>query len=76
MYLRLEIQEIELSFQEKKKESLIHKEKGNTSFKTGHYEEAVSSYTVGLRICPISFPRERSVLFANRAAAKSKIVSF
>lgn len=66
--------EIKLSFQEKKKESLTHKEKGNTCFKTGQYEEAVSAYTMGLRICPISFPKERSVLYANRAAARSKMV--
>ncbi|XP_069973141.1 tetratricopeptide repeat protein 1 [Penaeus vannamei] len=73
-YLKdLELSMTEEEKEEKKKESLIHKEKGNTSFKTGQYEEAVSAYTVGLRICPISFPRERSVLYANRAAARSKI---
>ncbi|XP_068210157.1 tetratricopeptide repeat protein 1 isoform X2 [Palaemon carinicauda] len=58
---------------EKKNESLKHKETGNSHFKAGVFTEAVTAYTAGLRICPVSFPKDRAILYANRAAAKAKI---
>lgn len=58
---------------EKKEMSQKHKETGNNLFKGGEYKEAVNAYTAGLRICPMSFPKDRAILFSNRAAAKAKM---
>ncbi|XP_064077342.1 tetratricopeptide repeat protein 1-like isoform X2 [Macrobrachium nipponense] len=73
-YLKdLELSMSEEEKNEKRNESLKHKETGNSHFKAGVFTEAVTAYTAGLRICPISFPKDRAILFANRAAAKAKI---
>lgn len=67
----------DLTLSENEKESLKneaeeHKTKGNDFFNKGEYEEAISMYTQGLQTCPLMYSKERSILFANRAAAKSK----
>ncbi|KAK8723865.1 hypothetical protein OTU49_011576 [Cherax quadricarinatus] len=59
--------------QAKKEESQNHKENGNISFKAGLFQEAVISYTAGLRICPLSYPKDRAILYSNRAAANAKL---
>ncbi|XP_039282717.1 tetratricopeptide repeat protein 1 [Nilaparvata lugens] len=43
---------------------------GNEQFKTGEFEEAASSYTKALNVCPLASSQFRSVLYANRAAAR------
>lgn len=48
------------------------KQSGNDFFKTGDYVQAISQYTQGLQTCPISYSKERAILYANRAAAKAK----
>ncbi|KAG7190652.1 hypothetical protein KM043_006734 [Ampulex compressa] len=48
------------------------KNEGNTHFKNGNYIEAISIYTQGLQTCPLAYSKERSILYANRAAAKAK----
>ncbi|XP_045105905.1 tetratricopeptide repeat protein 1-like isoform X2 [Portunus trituberculatus] len=72
------LKDLELSMTEeerssRREESLQHKESGNTSFREGSLQQAVMSYTAGLRICPLTFPKDRAVLYANRAAARAKL---
>ncbi|KAK8383931.1 hypothetical protein O3P69_015994 [Scylla paramamosain] len=72
------LKDLELSMTEeertaRREESLQHKESGNTSFREGNLQQAVMSYTAGLRICPLAFPKDRAVLYANRAAARAKL---
>lgn len=55
----------------KRKESVVLKEKGNGEFKKGEHVEAEASYTAALHMCPFSCSKERSILFSNRAAARS-----
>lgn len=66
-------QEKDLTEEEKesrRKESLELKEKGNTEFKSGEHVEAEESYTAALKVCPVCYSKERSILFSNRAAAR------
>lgn len=67
----------ELTLTESEKETLKeeaekYKNKGNEYFKSGEYMQAISMYTQGIQTCPLAYSRERSILYANRAAAKSK----
>ncbi|XP_015171030.1 PREDICTED: tetratricopeptide repeat protein 1 [Polistes dominula] len=48
------------------------KNEGNTSFKDGDYVKAISLYTQGLQTCPLTYSKERAILYSNRAAAKIK----
>ncbi|XP_055610460.1 tetratricopeptide repeat protein 1 isoform X2 [Uranotaenia lowii] len=49
------------------------KAKGNELFKEGDYEKSAKMYTAALRLCPVRYAAERSILYANRAAAKTKL---
>lgn len=49
------------------------KAQGNELFKQGDFDKSANVYTEALRICPMEYSAERSVLFANRAAAKTKL---
>ncbi|XP_058454316.1 tetratricopeptide repeat protein 1 isoform X2 [Malaya genurostris] len=49
------------------------KVQGNDLFKQGDFEKSATVYTEALRICPVQFSAERSILYANRAAAKTKL---
>ena len=60
-------------FQILKNESESIKSKANKLFKEGEFETALSMYTQALKICPLIYSKERAILFANRAAAKSKL---
>ncbi|XP_078036731.1 tetratricopeptide repeat domain 1 [Augochlora pura] len=67
----------EIGLTEDEKESLRSeaeklKNQGNDLFKNGVYLEAISIYTEGLQTCPLAYSTDRSILYANRAAAKSK----
>ncbi|XP_011340290.1 tetratricopeptide repeat protein 1 isoform X2 [Ooceraea biroi] len=48
------------------------KQVGNDFFKNAEYVQAISQYTQALQICPLAYSKERSILYANRAAAKAK----
>ncbi|GAB6023236.1 hypothetical protein CHUAL_008054 [Chamberlinius hualienensis] len=41
---------------------------GNELYQATKYEEAATSYTLALNTCPITFTKERTVYYANRAA--------
>ena len=45
-------------------------------FKNGQFHEAALVYTSGLKECPLSCSKDRSILYANRAAARAKLVGF
>ncbi|KZC12690.1 PREDICTED: tetratricopeptide repeat protein 1 [Dufourea novaeangliae] len=67
----------EIGLSENEKETLRHeaemlKNNGNDLFKSGEYIEAISMYTRGIQTCPLAYSKERSILYANRAAAKLK----
>ncbi|KAK7130939.1 hypothetical protein R3I94_016170 [Phoxinus phoxinus] len=70
-YLReLEKDLTEEEKESRQKESLELKEKGNMQFKSGEHVDAEESYTAALRVCPVCYSKERSILFSNRAAAR------
>lgn len=62
-------EEIEINY----KEAIKMKLKGNDEFKEERFIESANYYTKALKLCPVKYATDRSVLFANRAAAKSKI---
>ncbi|XP_076681263.1 tetratricopeptide repeat domain 1 [Andrena cerasifolii] len=71
----LKDREVTLSESEKqalKSEAEKLKNDGNDLFRTGEYAQAVSMYTQGIQTCPLACAKERSILYANRAAAKWK----
>lgn len=49
------------------------KEEGNESFKNQKYKESSEAYTKALMLCPLRYTKERSVFYANRAAAKIQL---
>ncbi|KAL7636679.1 UNVERIFIED_CONTAM: hypothetical protein RMT77_012428 [Armadillidium vulgare] len=49
------------------------KNKANELFKQGSFEEASGIYTEALRLCPLTYEKDRAILYANRAASRSKI---
>ncbi|XP_043794641.1 tetratricopeptide repeat protein 1 [Apis laboriosa] len=71
------LKEREQNLSEEEKETLKaeaekYKNEGNDLFKREEYLEAISVYTQGIQTCPLAYSKERSVLYANRAAAKLK----
>jgi len=59
------------------REEAVHlKELGNKHFNSGCFEAAVVSYTDALAMCLLCHSADRAIIYANRAAAKSKLVSF
>ncbi|XP_017554174.1 tetratricopeptide repeat protein 1 [Pygocentrus nattereri] len=67
--------EVEKNLTEEEKESrradsMTLKEKGNAQFKNKDHVDAEESYTAALKICPVCYSKDRSILFSNRAAAR------
>ncbi|XP_067657370.1 tetratricopeptide repeat protein 1-like [Haliotis asinina] len=58
---------------ERKNKAQQSKEKGNQAFREGSYKEAIRLYTEALHMCPLSFPKERSIMFSNKAACQMKL---
>lgn len=52
--------------EERKEEAGKLKQEGNSLYKEGKAEDAVSKYTEALRICPLKYNKDRAVLYANR----------
>ncbi|XP_017770063.1 PREDICTED: tetratricopeptide repeat protein 1 [Nicrophorus vespilloides] len=67
--LKLSVEELE----ERYKESLELKGKGNDLFKQENYLESIENYTSALRICPLKYPKDRAIFYSNRAASKIKV---
>ncbi|KAJ8912939.1 hypothetical protein NQ315_017270 [Exocentrus adspersus] len=73
---QLKILEVGLSedeIQSRYKEAQDLKAIGNDQFKDTKYRETILTYTNALKLCPIKYTKDRSILYANRAASKSKI---
>ena len=51
------------------------KAEGNEFYLKDRNDEANKKYSEALEMCPLCFKTERAVFFANRAAAKCKMVS-
>lgn len=62
-------EEMEINY----KEALKLKLQGNNEFKEEKFLESASTYTNALRICPLKYAEDRSILYGNRAAAKAKL---
>ncbi|XP_063963846.1 tetratricopeptide repeat protein 1-like [Lytechinus pictus] len=53
-----------------KEEAQSHKARGNNLFKQDEFLDAISSYSQALEVCPLCYKKERSIMFANRAACR------
>ncbi|GIY83832.1 tetratricopeptide repeat protein 1 [Caerostris darwini] len=53
-----------------RQDSLNLKSMGNDCFKKAEYKESANLYTQALNTCPLKFQNDRSILYANRAAAR------
>ena len=51
------------------------KTSGNSKFKDSEFDAAIEQYTEALEICPRKFPKERSIMYSNRAACRLHLVS-
>ncbi|XP_073970355.1 tetratricopeptide repeat protein 1-like [Rhodnius prolixus] len=49
------------------------KKTGNEQYKNCQFQEAVTTYTLALRTCPLCYNKDRAMLYANRGAAKLSI---
>ncbi|GAB1597353.1 tetratricopeptide repeat protein 1-like [Argonauta hians] len=72
------LEEIEetLSDEEKKErqeQAQKHKENGNKEFKAGNFQEAVKLYSKALQTCPLTFTKDRAIMYSNRAAGFMKM---
>uniref|UniRef100_A0A0V0G5W1 Putative tetratricopeptide repeat protein n=1 Tax=Triatoma dimidiata TaxID=72491 RepID=A0A0V0G5W1_TRIDM len=56
-----------------KSEAAEMKKAGNDQYKNSQFREAVITYSLALRTCPLCYNKDRAVLYANRAAAKISI---
>lgn len=72
------LKDLELTLTESEKEDRkskadMYKNDGNEKFKIGEFEESIDFYTKGLKICPLSYKKDRAILYSNRAASKMKL---
>lgn len=58
---------------ERKNQAQSHKEEGNKLFKEQNYKEAIKCYGKALRLCPVAFPKDRAIMYSNRAACWMKL---
>lgn len=72
----LKEQELNISEEEKlerKTKASELKAQGNTAFKSSEYLQSLNLYSEALKLCPLSYTDDRSILYANRAASKAKL---
>ena len=75
---RRKAKEDEMSDEERQKlkdAALKLKAEGNEFYLKDRNDDANRKYSEALEMCPLCFKKERAVFFANRAAAKCKMVS-
>jgi len=66
-----------LCYVQSRKEKAVHlKELGNKHFTSSRFDAAVASYTDALATCLLCHTVDRAIIYSNRAAAKTKLVSF
>jgi len=73
---RLEGWENTLTIEEKEQKRLEanqYKLEGNALYMEGKHLNALDKYTQGLRVCPLSFKQDRSILYANRGTMKKAL---
>jgi len=73
---KLDEMEAMLTLEEKEQKRLEanqYKQEGNALHKEGKHLEACDKYTAGLRVCPLFFKQDRSILYANRGAMKKQL---
>jgi hypothetical protein len=63
-----------VSIKVKQEEALRLKELGNNKFTEGQYEAAIDLYTSAISVCLLSHANDRAILYANRAAARARMV--
>ncbi|XP_034838268.1 tetratricopeptide repeat protein 1 [Maniola hyperantus] len=71
--------EVELTEDQKEERRIIAEELksvGNEAYRVAEYERCIEKYTEALRICPLQFPQQRSILYCNRSAAKMKLEKY
>jgi len=56
--------------EQKRLEAAQYKLEGNALYLEEKTREALDKYTAGLRVCPLKFPLDRAVLYANRGQMK------
>jgi len=56
--------------EQKRLEATQYKLEGNALYLEGKTMEALDKYTAGLRVCPLKFPSDRAVMYANRGQMK------
>jgi len=56
--------------EQKRLEGIGYKLEGNSLYLEGKSMEACDKYTAGLRVCPLTFPQDRAVMYANRSQMK------
>ncbi|XP_033633545.1 tetratricopeptide repeat protein 1-like [Asterias rubens] len=66
----MEEQMTEEDKQVQRAEAQTHKTQGNELFKLGEFADAVYNYSQALKLCPLCFKKDRSIMYANRAACK------
>jgi len=60
----------EAELEQKRLEAAQYKLEGNALYLEEKTREALDKYTAGLRVCPLKFPSDRAVLYANRGQMK------
>lgn len=56
--------------EQKRLEAAQYKLEGNALYLEEKTREALDKYTAGLRVCPLKFPSDRAVMYANRGQMK------
>lgn len=59
--------------EQKRLEANQYKLEGNALYMEGKHLNALDKYTQGIRVCPLSFKQDRSILYANRGTMKKAL---
>ncbi|XP_045782184.1 tetratricopeptide repeat protein 1-like [Maniola jurtina] len=71
--------EVELTEDQKEERRVIAetlKVAGNEAYRVAEYEKCIEKYTEALRLCPLKYSEQRSILYCNRSAAKMKLEKY
>lgn len=62
--------------EERRNDAQQLKEEGNELFRDGSYKMAIRTYSRALRTCPLKYPKDRAIMYSNRAACKMRLEEF